>query len=328
MTLLQSENVLTVHNDLKVYFYTYDGVARAVDGVNFDIRQGESLGLVGETGCGKSVTANAIMGLIDPPGKIVSGEIIFQGENLLEKDEKAMQKIRGKNIALIFQDPMSCLNPVFQIGDQMTEAIRIHSKVRAKTAQKMALDMIEQVQIPDPVKIMRRYPHQLSGGMLQRIVIAMALMHHPQLIIADEPTTALDVTIQAQILRLIRELRTRFGASMMLISHDLGVVYRNCDRVCILYAGNVLELCDKDTFFSKPLHPYSRGLLRAIPRIDADREALAVIKGNLPDIKDLAPGCRFAQRCAAASEICRKQRPALSEVDAGQRVACHLLKTQ
>jgi len=323
--LIPSDDLLIVGNDLKIYFYTYDGVAKAVDGINFTVKRGESFGLIGETGCGKSVTAMAIMGLIDHPGKIVSGEIIYQGENLLEKSEKEMQKIRGKSMSMIFQDPMSCLDPVFTIGHQMIESVRIHQKVGEKEAMKQAIHMIEEVQVPDPHNIMGRYAHELSGGMQQRIVIAMALIHHPQLVIADEPTTALDVTIQAQILRLIRELRLKFNTSMILISHDLGVVHKSCDRMGILYAGNLMEICDKQRLFSNPLHPYTKGLLGAIPKIKEDREKLSVIRGSLPDIKNLAPGCRFEPRCTNSVSRCKKEKPPLSEIEPGHWVACYHL---
>lgn len=321
---MTSEDLLIIRNDLKIYFYTYDGVAKAVDGINFSVRRGESFGLVGETGCGKSVTAMSIMGLVDYPGKVVSGEILFQGENILTKSEKALQKIRGKSISMVFQDPMSCLDPVFTVGDQLVESICIHEKTSKKVARRHATKMIEEVQIPDPENIMDRYPHELSGGMQQRIVIAMALAHHPQLILADEPTTALDVTIQAQILRLIRDLKAKFTASMILISHNLGIVHKSCDRIGILYAGNLVEVCRRDDFFSGPFHPYSMGLLSAIPKLREERDKLFVIKGRIPDIKDLPLGCTFRPRCESVFGRCEKDKPPLREVKPGHWVACHL----
>ena len=320
---MASNDLLVVREDLRVYFYTYDGIAKAVDGVNFSVRTGEALGLVGETGCGKTMTIMAIMGLIDHPGKIVSGEILYKGEDLLKKGEKEMQKIRGKAISMIFQDPMSALDPVFTVGDQMVEAFRVHEKMSRKDALKQSLRMIEEVQIADPERVMRRLPHELSGGMQQRIVIAMALAHRPQLLLADEPTTALDVTIQAQILHLIRKLRVKYNTSMILISHDLGVVQKACDRIGILYAGNLFEVADRDELFSNPLHPYTIGLLHAIPRLDQEKDELSVIRGNLPDIKNIPPGCTFQSRCANAIEKCNQQRPILIERAPGHWVACH-----
>ena len=320
---MPSENILIVRNDLKTYFYTYDGVAKAVDGVNFAVRKGESFGLVGETGCGKSITALSIMGVVDSPGKIVSGEIIFQGQNLLSKSEAELQKIRGKHIGMIYQDPMSSLDPIFTVGDQLVELVRQHEPLGKKEAVRRALHMITAVQIPDAAEIMKRYPFELSGGMQQRIVIAMALILNPRLIIADEPTTALDVTIQAQILRLIRELRRKLGASMIMISHDLGVVYKNCDRLGILYAGAMVEMGDRPGLFANPLHPYTRGLFAAIPKIGEQRQRLAIIPGNLPDIKHLPPGCRFRPRCKhQVEEKCSQSRPPLMEILPGHWVAC------
>jgi len=314
--------ILKIRGDLKTYFFTFDGVAKAVDGVNFEIAEGETFGLVGETGCGKSVTALSVLRLVDPPGRIVSGEILFEGEDLLKKKEREMREVRGDKIGMIFQDPMSSLNPVMTVGFQLKESIKLHKGLREKKAELLAMEMLEQVRIPEPSKVMRRFPHELSGGMQQRVMIGIALCCHPKLIIADEPTTALDVTIQAQILRLIRDLKHDFGSSMLMITHNLGLVSKYCDRVGVMYAGSLVEVCDVSTIFSEPLHPYTRGLIEAIPKVNAEREALPVIPGRIPDIILPPPGCKFHPRCREAGPGCPEERPPLRQVKPDHWVAC------
>jgi peptide/nickel transport system ATP-binding protein len=318
----EKRTVLKVQGDLKTYFFTFDGVAKAVDGVNFEIAEGETCGLVGETGCGKSVTALSLLRLVDPPGRIVSGEILFEGEDLLQIKEKEMQQIRGNKIGMIFQDPMSSLNPVMTVGFQLKESIRVHKGVGEKKAGILAAEMLEQVRIPEPLRVMKRFSHELSGGMQQRVMIGMALCCHPKLIIADEPTTALDVTIQAQILRLIRDLKHEFHSSMLMITHNLGLVSRYCDRVGVMYAGNIVEMCEVSSIFSEPLHPYTKGLLDAIPKVKLERETLPVIPGRIPDIIHPPPGCKFHPRCAEVGPRCFKEKPQLIEAKPSHWVAC------
>ena len=314
--------ILKIQGDLKTYFFTFDGVAKAVDGVNFEIAEGETFGLVGETGCGKSVTALSVLRLVDPPGRTVSGEILFEGEDLLRVKEKEMQQVRGNKIGMIFQDPISSLNPVMTAGFQLKESIRLHKGVREKKAECLAIEMMEQVRIPDPSKVMKRYPHELSGGMQQRIMIGIALCCHPKLIIADEPTTALDVTIQAQILRLIRDLKHDFGSSMLMITHNLGLVSKYCDRVGVMYAGSLVEVCEVSDVFSEPLHPYTKGLIEAIPKVNVERETLPVIQGRIPDIIHPPGGCKFHPRCKEVGPRCSEEKPPLVEIKPGHWVAC------
>ena len=314
--------ILKIQEDLKTYFFTFDGVAKAVDGVNFEIAEGETFGLVGETGCGKSVTALSVLRLVDPPGKIVSGEILFAGEDLLKMKAREMREVRGNKIGMIFQDPMSSLNPVMTVGFQLEESIRLHKGVREKKAGQLAIEMLEQVRIPDPSRVMKRFPHELSGGMQQRVMIGIALCCHPKLIIADEPTTALDVTIQAQILRLIRDLKHDFGSSMLMITHNLGLVSKYCDRVGVMYAGSLVEVCDVSSIFSEPLHPYTKGLIEAIPKVNVERETLPVISGRIPDIIHPPPGCKFHPRCQEVSPRCSEEKPKLLEATPGHWVAC------
>ncbi len=304
--------ILKIQGDLKTYFFTFDGVAKAVDGVNFEIAEGETFGLVGETGCGKSVTALSVLRLVDPPGRTVSGEILFEGEDLLRVKEKEMQQVRGNKIGMIFQDPISSLNPVMTAGFQLKESIRLHKGVREKKAERLAIEMMEQVRIPDPSKVMKRFPHELSGGMQQRIMIGIALCCHPKLIIADEPTTALDVTIQAQILRLIRDLKHDFRSSMLMITHNLGLVSKYCDRVGVMYAGSLVEVCEVSDVFSEPLHPYTKGLLEAIPKVNVERETLPVIPGRIPDIIHPPTGCKFHPRCKEVGPRCSEEKPPAS----------------
>jgi len=311
--------------DLKTYFFTHEGIVRAVDGVSFEINKGETLGLVGESGCGKSVTALSIMRLIpDPPGKIINGEIYFEGKNLLELDEKEMRRIRGKKISMIFQEPMTSLDPVFTIGHEIMEAIQLHQGLKKEEARQRAIEALRIVGMPDPERRIDEYPHELSGGMRQRAMIAMALSCNPTLLIADEPTTALDVTIQAQILRLIDELKDKFGASVILITHDLGVIAEMCDYVAVMYAGHIVEYTNVDTLFSSPLHPYTKGLNRSIPRLDVESERLEIIKGSVPNLLNVPSGCPFHPRCDFCEERCVKEMPKLMEVEDHHLVRCHL----
>jgi peptide/nickel transport system ATP-binding protein/oligopeptide transport system ATP-binding protein len=318
------EELLKV-KDLKTYFFTHEGVVKAVDGVSFKIGKGETFGLVGESGCGKSITALSIMKLIpDPPGKIVGGEIHFEGENLLELDGGKMRKIRGKKISMIFQEPMTSLDPVFTIGHEIMEAIQLHQGLERAEAKKRAIEALRTVGMPDPEKRINSYPHELSGGMRQRAMIAMALSCNPDLLIADEPTTALDVTIQAQILELINELKEKFAMSVMLITHDLGVIAGMCDSVAVMYAGHIVEYASVGTLFRNPLHPYTKGLYRAIPRLNVETERLEIIKGLVPNLLDVPSGCPFHPRCDFCSERCTNEMPELIEVEDHHLVRCHL----
>ncbi|MEW6545442.1 MAG: ABC transporter ATP-binding protein [Bacillota bacterium] len=309
--------------DLKTYFFTSDGVLPAVDGVTFHINRGETLGVVGESGCGKSVTSLSIMRLVPiPPGRYVGGEILFEGEDLLKKSEPEMRKIRGNDIAMIFQEPMTSLNPVYTIGDQIAEAIQLHQGLKRREAMAKAEHMLRLVGVPDPHRRIREYPHQLSGGMRQRAMIAMALSCNPKLLIADEPTTALDVTIQAQILELMKTLKRELGMAIMLITHDLGVIAEMAERVVVMYSGKVVEEAVVYDLFREPLHPYTEGLLTCIPRIDRPRGRLHVIEGVVPNPLEFPPGCRFHPRCPYAQDICRTQEPPLVE-QGSRRIACH-----
>jgi peptide/nickel transport system ATP-binding protein/oligopeptide transport system ATP-binding protein len=311
--------------DLKTYFFTHEGTVKAVDGVSFTLNKGETLGLVGESGCGKSVTALSIMRLVQsPPGRIVGGKIIFEGQDLLELDEKEMRKIRGKKISMIFQEPMTSLDPMFTIGSEIMEVIELHQGLKKEEARRKAIESLKTVRFPDPEKRVDDYPHELSGGMRQRAMIAMALSCNPALLIADEPTTALDVTIQAQILRLIEELQKEFHTAVILITHDLGVIARMCDNVALMYAGYVMEYADVHTFFHEPLHPYAKALMKSIPRLDVDTERLKIIKGLVPNLLDLPSGCPFHPRCECCFEPCPKELPPLLEVKAGHWVRCYL----
>lgn len=308
---------------LKTYFFTSSGVRPAVDGVTFHINSGETLAIVGESGCGKSVTSLSIMRLVPvPPGRYMGGEILFNGEDLLKKSEAEMQAIRGNEIAMIYQEPMTSLNPVFTVGWQIAEALQLHQNVKPKEALEKAKHMLELVGVPDPQRRVHEYPHQLSGGMRQRVMIAMALACSPRLLIADEPTTALDVTVQAQILELLKRLKEELGMAIMLITHDLGVVGEMADRVVVMYAGRVVEEAGVCDLFEQPLHPYTEGLLTCIPRIDRPRGKLCVIRGTVANLAELPRGCRFHPRCAHAREICTREEPSLAERN-GRRVACH-----
>ncbi|NLY52309.1 MAG: ABC transporter ATP-binding protein [Firmicutes bacterium] len=317
-----AERLLEVRG-LKTYFYTEDGVVPAVDGVDFVLNKGETIGIVGESGCGKSVTSLSIMRLIpDPPGKIIDGEILFEGSNLLEKTEAEMRDIRGNDISMIFQEPMTSLNPVFTIGDQIMEAIILHQRLNKAAARERAVEMLRLVGIPSPERRVDEYPHQLSGGMRQRVMIAMALSCNPKLLIADEPTTALDVTIQAQILDLMRKLRDEFGTAIMLITHDLGVVAELAEKVVVMYAGKIVEQADVKPLFGNPLHPYTVGLLGSIPKLTEQQDRLQVIEGVVPHPAFMPKGCRFHPRCKEAREICKVEEPELLEHSPGHLVAC------
>jgi oligopeptide/dipeptide ABC transporter ATP-binding protein len=309
--------------DLKTYFYTEDGISRAVDGVSFEIEAGSAFGLVGESGCGKSVTSLSIMNLIpQPPGKIVGGKILFEGENLLEKNASEMRKIRGNEIAMIFQEPMTSLNPVFTVGNQIIEAIMLHQSLDNVEAREKAIDMLRLVGIPSPQHRIDDYPHQLSGGMRQRVMIAMALSCNPRLLIADEPTTALDVTVQAQILELMRGLQAEFGASILLITHDLGVIAELADEVGVMYAGKIVERADVKSLFADPKHPYTVGLLGSIPRLSEEQDRLSVIEGTVPNPIAMPSGCRFHPRCRWAKAICQEYEPPEIEINCSHKASC------
>jgi len=319
-----AERLLEVKG-LKTYFFTSDGVVPAVDGVTYHVDKGETLGIVGESGCGKSVTSLSVMRLIpDPPGKITAGQIFFERENLLEKSEAAMRKIRGNHISMIFQEPMTSLNPVYTVGDQIAEAVELHQGLKRQDAMEKAVEMLRIVGIPLPERRVREYPHQLSGGMRQRVMIAMALSCNPQLLIADEPTTALDVTIQAQILELMKALKKELGMAIMLITHDLGVIAEMAQRVVVMYAGKIVEEADVISIFRSPLHPYTEGLLKSIPRLDGTKGRLHVIEGVVPNPLYMPTGCRFHPRCPYTMDICKAQEPDLMRVSEGRQVACWL----
>jgi len=323
-----AERLLDVKS-LKTYFFTDEGVVRAVDGIDLYINQGETLGVVGESGCGKSVTALSIMRLIpQPPGKIVEGEILYHGVDLVTLPSNKLRKIRGKEISMIFQEPMTSLNPVFTCGEQIAEALRLHEGLGRRDAMDKTVDMLKLVHIPNAERRVKEYPHQLSGGMRQRIMIAMALSCSPNLLIADEPTTALDVTIQAQILELLNELKGRLKMAVMLITHDMGVIAETAQRVVVMYAAKIAEEAPVGDLFKEPLHPYTQGLLRSIPRLDLAatvRQRLETIPGTVPTLRgDIAPGCRFAPRCPFVKSVCTEKDPVLKEVKPGHKVSCWL----
>ena len=311
---------------LRTSFYTRDGVVRAVDGIDFHVDRGEIMGLVGESGCGKSVTSLSIMRLIAKPGRIEAGEILFDGENLLKLRDDKMRSIRGNRISMIFQQPTSSLNPVWNVGRQVEEVLRIHRGMKGGAARARALELLRMVGIPDPEQRLKAYPHEMSGGMAQRIMIAMALACEPELLIADEPTTALDVTIQAQILDLMRNLRDETGTAIVLITHDLGVVAEMCDRVAVMYAGEIVEQTDVTTLFRQPRHPYTQGLIGSIPVVGEVQDELAVIPGNVPNLIDLPTGCRFAPRCltrlAENVELATEIHPQLRPIGPDHAVRC------
>jgi oligopeptide/dipeptide ABC transporter ATP-binding protein len=320
-------HLLEVRN-LQTHFPTRSGLVRAVDGVSFHLDRGELLGLVGESGCGKSITALSIMRLIAPPGRIVEGEILFDGKDLLKLSDAEMREMRGDDIAMIFQDPMTSLNPVYTVGEQIAEALRLHRKLSRPEARRAAIEAMREVAIPDPARRVNDYPHQLSGGMRQRVMIAMALACNPRLLIADEPTTALDVTIQAQILELLDELRKQRELAVLLITHDLGVVAEVADRVAVMYTGRIVEESPVDQLFEKPKHPYTEGLLRSVPKLTSEdvarKERLETIEGTVPKPTNLPPGCHFAPRCAHRMPRCTEGEIPLYELDGNVQVRCVL----
>jgi peptide/nickel transport system ATP-binding protein len=325
----QNEDLLDVRG-LKTYFFTEEGVVRSVDEVSFRLRKGESMGLVGESGCGKSVTALSILRLVaEPPGKTVGGQIQFQGRDLLQLSEAEMRRIRGNDISMIFQEPMTSLNPVFTVGDQIAEAIQLHQRKSRSEAMNMAVEMLRKVHIPAPEHRVYEYPHQLSGGMRQRVMIAMALCCNPLLLIADEPTTALDVTVQAQILDLLRDMKNEYGLSLLLITHDLGVVAEVADRVAVMYAGRIVEEGTVDQIYGDPKHPYTQGLLRSVPRLDeTEHTRLETIEGVVPNPFELPAGCAFAARCEFAKPEYAQNLPALRDIGGGHLVRCFLYEEE
>jgi len=323
-----SEPLLKVQG-LKTYFLLERGVVKAVDGVDFEMKKGEILGVVGETGCGKSVTALSIMRLIYSPGKIVEGKVIFEGEDLLKKSGEEMRKIRGAKIAMIFQDPHTSLDPVFTIGSQIAEPIELHQVeeqhlIKSEEVPRKVVEMLKLVGIPDPEQRVTEYPHQFSGGMKQRAMIGMMVSCNPAMLIADEPTTAVDVTIQAQILDLMRELRRKLGTSILIITHNLGLIVEMCDRVAVMYAGNIVEQADTSTLFESPAHPYTRALLAAVPKVGSERKELETIPGMVPNLIHPPPGCKFHPRCPHAMDVCRKKFPETVKVGKEHLVNCHL----
>ena len=326
-TQKKNETILNVE-DLRTYFYTEDGVVKAVDGVSFDVKHGEVFCLVGESGCGKSVTSLSIMRLVGIPGRIETGELWFDGQDLLKLEESEMARVRGNRISMIFQQPVSCLNPVFRAGEQVAEVLELHLGMHEKAAMERVEELFSMVGIPEPKRRLKAFPHELSGGMAQRVMIAMALACVPELLIADEPTTALDVTIQAQILDLMRDLRTKVDTSIILITHDMGVVAEMADRVAVMYAGRIVEQAAVNTLFNEPLHPYTQGLLAAIPIHGVVQDRLAVIRGTVPNLIDLPPGCKFAPRCDARIEHgltqCTEEEPHLISIHPGHTVRCWL----
>jgi len=325
---LENNNLLKVEN-LKTYFYTEDGVVKAVNGVDFSVDRKETVGIVGESGCGKSITSMSIMRLIpNPPGKITDGKIYFNNENLLDYPESKMRSIRGNDISMIFQEPMTSLNPVYTIGDQIVEALILHRGLSPKEAYKKAVETLETVRIPRAEKVVGEYPHQLSGGMRQRAMIAMALACNPKLLIADEPTTALDVTIQAQILGLMNDLKDEFETGVILITHDLGVIAEMCDDVVVMYAGRVVEHTDVFSIFENPKHPYTIGLQNSIPDVEEKKPRLKVVRGTVPSPLNLPPGCPFHPRCDEVMDVCVEKVPALVEVEKGHTVRCWLHTNQ
>ena len=319
-----SDKVLLDVRNLTTRFFTDDGIVIAVDNVSFQLKEREILGIVGESGSGKSVTCMSTMRLIPiPPGEITEGKVLLKGNDILQYTEKQMQDVRGNEIAMIFQEPMTALNPVYTVGTQIMEAIRQHKKVSREEARKQAINLLKQVGIPSPETRIDDYPHQLSGGMRQRVVIAIALAGDPSILIADEPTTALDVTIQAQILKLIKDIKEKRNMSVILITHDLGVIAQTCDRVLVMYGAEIVEEAPVRDLYKNPLHPYTNGLLTSIPKMDEDVERLNVIEGMIPNPYDLPPGCRFCARCKNAQDICKTEKPQLREICAERYVACH-----
>lgn len=322
---MDTEELLNI-DGLRTQFFTDEGIVKAVDGVAFGINKGEAMGLLGESGCGKSMTALSILRLIpDPPGKIVSGHVRFKGRDLLHLTEKEMRTVRGGEIAMIFQEPMTSMNPSFTIGNQMVETIRLHQKLGTHEARDRALEYIASVHIPDPKRILSQYPHELSGGMLQRVMVALALSCEPDLLICDEPTTALDVSIQAQIIKLLGELREEKQTTLLFITHDLGVLSWVCTSAAVMYAGNIVEYSDIHTIVTNPAHPYTEALMGAVPRLDQDADTLNVIPGQVPNLARTPSGCKFHPRCPLAGEICKTESPSLEEKRKGHWIACHMV---
>lgn len=325
---MENKNTILDVRELKTQFFTESGVVRAVDGVSFDVKRGEVVGLVGESGCGKSVTSLSIMKLVGQPGKIVAGEIIFDNEDIVTMPEKKVEDLRGNRISMIFQQPQSSLNPVFRIGDQLTEVLHIHQHLTKEEANERAIELLSMVGIPEPARRAQSYPHEMSGGMAQRVMIAMALACMPELLIADEPTTALDVTIQAQILDLMRNLRSKMETAIILITHDLGVVAEMCDRVNVMYAGRIVEQADVFKLFQSPKHPYTAALIGSTPVLGQAEKELTTIPGSVPNLIDLPQGCKFAPRCQARLDYeltrCTEEEPTLQEVAPGHWVRCWL----
>lgn len=318
------DNILLKVENLKTYFFLDEGVSKALDDVSFHINKGETLGVVGESGCGKSLTALSIMRLVQsPPGKIVDGKILFKGEDLLQKNKHEMREIRGSKIAMVFQEPMTSLNPVLTVGFQIDESLKIHRGLSKQEAKEKTIELLKMVEMPLPKQRYSEYPHQLSGGMRQRIMIAMGLACNPNLLICDEPTTALDVTIQAQILALINNLKEKLDMSIMMITHDLGVISELADRVIIMYAGKIVEESGQEDVFLSPLHPYTQALLKSIPRINQENEKLYIIKGMVPDPLENHQGCLFAPRCEFARDICITKEPQLLSYNNSRKVRCH-----
>ncbi len=317
------ENLLEVR-DLKTYFYTGSGVVKAVDGVSFDVKPGKTLGIVGESGCGKSITSMSVLKLIEKPGKIVEGTIKFDNADIVPMNDEEIRHVRGNEISMIFQEPMTSLNPVFRVEEQIMEAVMLHQDIDKKEAQKIAVEMLGFVGIPRPEQVAKNYPHQLSGGMRQRVMIAMALACKPKLLIADEPTTALDVTIQAQILKLMNDLKEKTNTAIMLITHDLGVIAQMADDVIVMYSGKLVESAPVKELFDNPKHPYTKGLLASIPSLDQDKERLYSIEGIVPNPFELPKGCYFEPRCEFATEKCKTKMPDVSDISDTHQVRCFL----
>lgn len=331
MKEFKKEDIILQVKDLQTYFKTDAGILKAVDGVSFDVHRGETVGLVGESGCGKSVTNLSIMKLVpSPPGKVVGGEVLYDGKDILKMPEKELRNIRGNKISMIFQDPMTSLNPFLKISTQMIETIMLHQNVTKKEAREKAIKMLGEVGIPSPEKRIDNYPHQFSGGMRQRVMIAMALSCNAELLIADEPTTALDVTIQAQILELIQKMNDKFNTAVIIITHDLGVVAGMCDNVCVMYAGKIVEKASTDKLFKNPMHPYTEGLIASVPKLDAKgkKEKLFSIEGQPPNVIDLPPCCPFHPRCHKDMEVCHCAYPPTKQIDENHSVACWLHATE
>lgn len=329
MRLFVKDEIILEIKNLKTYFYTYEGVAKAVDGVSYQLEKGEPLGVVGESGCGKSVTALSILRLIPvPPGRVVGGEILFKGRNLLELTEDEMRKIRGNRISMIFQEPMTSLNPVFTVGNQIQETLKLHQGLSKKETLEKSIEMLKLVNIASPERAVERYPHELSGGMRQRVMIAMALACNPEILIADEPTTALDVTIQAQILDLMNQLKEELGMAIILITHNLGVIAETVKRVIVMYAGKIVEEAKTKTLFENPQHPYTVGLIKSIPilgdKIRRGKVRLNEIAGVVPSLYELPPGCKFSTRCPSVMDICQEKEPELKEIETGHFSSCWL----